>query len=92
MQVEQPGPDSFLELSDTPNDYTGQANNDINVNATEDGLEFTADVISIGDGISGGTSGSILFVDSSSVAGTDPTEEPGIITVGVVHTIDKLGE
>lgn len=40
MQVEQPGPDSFLELSDTPNSYAGQATKVVKVNAGQTGLEF----------------------------------------------------
>lgn len=33
---------SFLDLSDTPNSYAGQAGNCVVVNGTEDGLEFVA--------------------------------------------------
>ena len=49
MDVEQPGADSFLELSDTPPTYSGQALNDLNVNAGETGLEFSADVDGVSD-------------------------------------------
>ena len=73
MRVEQPGPDSFLELSDTPNSYLGSANKDVNVKSTEDGLEFSSDVITIGDVITGGTPGSVLFVDNSGNLGQDNT-------------------
>lgn len=31
---------TFLDLTDTPNDYTGQANKLVSVNGAEDGLEF----------------------------------------------------
>lgn len=35
-------PSTFLDLTDTPNAYTGNAGNAVLVNATEDGLEFAS--------------------------------------------------
>ena len=46
MHVEQPGADTFLELADTPNSYTSQANKKIIVGAGELGLEFTDSLLS----------------------------------------------
>jgi hypothetical protein len=37
--------DDFLDLIDTPNDYTGSAGYNVVVNGTEDGLEFVAPVV-----------------------------------------------
>lgn len=37
--------DEFLELLDTPSDYTGFAGFNVTVNSTEDGLEFTPPVV-----------------------------------------------
>lgn len=39
--------DEFLELLDTPNDYTGFAGFSVTVNQTEDGLEFTPPIVLI---------------------------------------------
>ena len=61
MRVEQPGPDTFVGLRDTPNSYLGQANNLIDVNSGANALEFfdpTADwlpqyVLAAGDTMTG---------------------------------------
>lgn len=37
------GVEAFIELSDTPNSYTGQADKIVRVNGTETGLEFVTD-------------------------------------------------
>jgi len=42
MRVHVPGVNKFTELSDVPNSYTGAADDFLQVNATEDGLEFAA--------------------------------------------------
>jgi len=55
-------PTTFLELSDTPSDYTGQAGRVLQVNATADGLEF-------GSGISGG----LIFKGAISIPADFPT-------------------
>lgn len=41
MNVFQPGPENFLELSDTPNSYSGAGGEDVTVKLTEDGLQFS---------------------------------------------------
>lgn len=41
MRVEQPGPETFLELYDTPNSYMGFGSDLVSVKVTENGLEFT---------------------------------------------------
>ena len=47
---------SFIELTDTPADYTGHANKIVTVNATEDGLEFNpGDLLAPVDSVFGRT-------------------------------------
>lgn len=41
MYLNEPGPDSFLQLSDTPDSYFGFGNDVVSVKVTEDGLNFT---------------------------------------------------
>lgn len=41
MRVEQPGPDTFLQLYDTPDTYAGAGGDNVVVKITEDGLEFS---------------------------------------------------
>jgi len=41
MKVEQPGPDTFLQLYDTPDTYAGAGGDNVVVKITEDGLEFS---------------------------------------------------
>jgi hypothetical protein len=41
MRVEQPGPDTFLELADTPDSYASQASKKVSVKADETGLDFS---------------------------------------------------
>lgn len=41
MKIVQPGPETFLELRDTPNDYSGAASDNVVVNGAETGLQFT---------------------------------------------------
>lgn len=38
------GADTFLELTDAPDSYTGEAGQVVKVNVTEDGLEFATDL------------------------------------------------
>ena len=40
MRVIQPGPETFLQLGDTPNSYLGAAGEVATVTITENGLEF----------------------------------------------------
>lgn len=40
MKIEQPGPTTFTELSDTPNSYIGDASKVVKVDVGETGLEF----------------------------------------------------
>lgn len=86
MNIEQPGPDTFLELADTPNSYSGQAGNDVNVKGTEDGLEFSSDgSVITGSGTtntlpkftaSGTLGNSSITDDGTKVAGTLPLTLP----------------
>lgn len=54
---------TFLNLTDAPSDYTGQANKTVSVKATEDGLEFTA--------AGAGTFGDLSDVDLTGAAAGD---------------------
>ena len=40
MKLEQPGPETFLQLGDTPDSYAGASSDSVIVKVTEDGLEF----------------------------------------------------
>ena len=40
MRIEQPGPDTFLQLRDTPDSYSGFGADAVLVKIAEDGLEF----------------------------------------------------
>lgn len=53
----------FLELTDTPSDYTGQAGYVVKVNGTEDGLIFA---------LGGGGTGNVESVTGDGVNNTDP--------------------
>lgn len=72
-----PGPAStFLELTDTPNDYTGQAGLFTRVNSTEDGLEFA---VAGGDfwatsGITNIAANQIVQIDMAKATSSNTTE------------------
>lgn len=68
------GASSFLDLTDTPSSYVGQAGRGVRVNAGENALEFYAitDIAaSIGGAIIDGTAGSVLFVDPDGILAQD---------------------
>lgn len=66
MKVHVPGVNKFTELSDVPNSYTGAADDFLQVNATEDGLEFAAGG---GGGVPGGFNTQVQFNDSGAFGG-----------------------
>jgi hypothetical protein len=82
------GASSFLDLTDTPNDYTGQAGKVVTVNGTEDALIFTTSVSSdekvkydVSDPSAGYISDKIIAGDGISVAeGIGADENKLVIT------------
>lgn len=87
MKVHVPGVNKFTELSDVPNSYTGAADDFLQVNATEDGLEFAAGG---GGGVPGGLNTQVQFNDSGSFGGDAELtydKTTNLLTVGgAVHT------
>lgn len=67
MRVVQPGPETFLQLGDTPNSYLGAAGEVATVTITENGLEFAP-----GGGGGGGTVNSVVAGTGIAVDNTDP--------------------
>ena len=63
------GASTFLDLTDTPSSYSGQAGKYIKVNSGETGLEFTT--ISGGSGTPGGNNKTIQYNNNGSFAGDD---------------------
>ena len=64
------GATSFLNLTDTPNSYEGQAGKVVKVKDTEDGLEFV-DIPSGGSETPGGNNKAIQYNDNGVFAGDD---------------------
>jgi hypothetical protein len=87
MKVHVPGVNKFTELSDVPNSYTGAADDFLQVNATEDGLEFATGG---GGGIPGGLNTQVQFNDSGAFGGDAELtydKTTNLLTVGgAVHT------
>ncbi|HYE22722.1 MAG TPA: hypothetical protein VD998_03990, partial [Verrucomicrobiae bacterium] len=57
--------DQFLDLSDTPDSYSGQGSKVVSVKSNATGLEFTTPFSGIGSSVASGTSGSVLYIDAS---------------------------
>lgn len=97
------GSDTFKALTDTPNDYSGQANKFVKVKSDESGLEFTAssgtvniDGVSNDDFLKKGVQAGLLQQDLADVD-LDKLQEKGIaaklitgITVGQTQTSQLL--
>lgn len=63
------GASSFIDLTDTPSDYSGFAGYVLQVNGTEDGIEFAVASGGGGGGTPGGSDTEIQFNDSGSFGG-----------------------
>lgn len=69
------GVETFLDLTDTPDAYTGEAGNIVAVNGTEDGLEFIAP----GGGVTGPVSSTDNALARWNGAGGDTLQDSAII-------------
>lgn len=65
MKVEQPGPDTFLQLTDTPDTYSGSGSKAVTVTAGATGLEFTIGGVGAGDvvGPASSVNNRVVFFD-----------------------------
>ena len=90
------GVGSFVELTDTPNGYSGSSGNVVTVNTNENGLEFSQSSNS-GGSVSGAflktSTGGLVKVNSLSIlsftsAGVVKTSNAGVISSGLIANAD----
>lgn len=74
------GHDTFLELTDTPDSYSGQAGKVVLVNGTEDGLEFSTVL----------TTDEKVKIDASDT-GTDYLDPKLLVGAGLTKVINNVG-
>lgn len=96
------GISTFIDLTDTPANYTGQATKSVIVNATEDGLEFLANIntdekskVSANDTTAGFLNGKLVAgTNISLVENNDGANETLTIdasTTGEINTASNVG-
>jgi len=84
-------PDDGTETLDAPT-HTGTVNSpDVNIPTNAKTIQETTITIS-GANILNTDEFGFTLKRIALVGGTSPTEEPGVVTVGVINTMDKLGE
>lgn len=81
---------SFLDLTDTPNSYTGQSGKGVRVNATEDGLEFYATSSGVGDvvGPASSTDNAVARFDST----TGKLIQNSTVLIGDTGNVTEIGD